>query len=256
MTDAILVLNAGSSSLKFSLFTAQAAEPALVVGGQVGGIFTAPAFVARDAAGQTVGEKSWETGAQLGHDGRARHYHRVAADAITATTTRLAAVGHRVSHGGRTSRSRFASTPWSSRSSRSRFHFRRCTSRTTSPRSGSCSRANPPCPRSPASTTAMHRTQPVLEQMYALPRELDDAGVRRYGFHGISYEYIAGRLPACRRPRGARQDGGPPPGQRREHVRAGGGPQRRDGRWAFRRRRDCRWGTRYGSHRIRAILLT
>src|SRR4029078_7989465 len=95
MTDAILVLNAGSSSLKFSLFTAQDAEPARVVGGEVGGIFTAPVFVARDAAGQTVGEKSWETGARLGHEGALAHI-------IAWLPTRyghahhLSAVGHRV----------------------------------------------------------------------------------------------------------------------------------------------------------------
>jgi acetate kinase len=43
--------------------------------------------------------------------------------------------------------------------------------------------------------TAMHRTQPPLEQMFALPRELESAGVRRYGFHGLSYEYISTVLP-------------------------------------------------------------
>jgi acetate kinase len=43
--------------------------------------------------------------------------------------------------------------------------------------------------------TAMHRSNPPLAQMFALPKELDDAGVRRYGFHGLSYEYIASVLP-------------------------------------------------------------
>jgi acetate kinase len=43
--------------------------------------------------------------------------------------------------------------------------------------------------------TAFHRAQPELAQMFALPRELHDEGVRRYGFHGLSYEYIASRLP-------------------------------------------------------------
>ncbi|MEZ5810929.1 MAG: acetate/propionate family kinase [Rhizobiaceae bacterium] len=44
--------------------------------------------------------------------------------------------------------------------------------------------------------TAFHRTMPPLAQLYALPRELAQAGARRYGFHGLSYEYVAGRLPA------------------------------------------------------------
>src|SRR6185369_5544063 len=98
MTDAILVLNAGSSSLKFSLFAG--AELALVAGGQVGGIFTAPVFVAKDAGGRAIAEKSWRRGEKLGHEGALAHlvgwlrtqYGR---------DHRLAAVGHRVSHGGR-----------------------------------------------------------------------------------------------------------------------------------------------------------
>jgi len=43
--------------------------------------------------------------------------------------------------------------------------------------------------------SSFHRTQPALAQRYGLPRALHDAGARRYGFHGLSYEYIAGRLP-------------------------------------------------------------
>src|SRR5262249_49177434 len=43
--------------------------------------------------------------------------------------------------------------------------------------------------------TAFHRTQPVVAQTFALPRSFADEGVRRYGFHGLSYEYIASVLP-------------------------------------------------------------
>jgi acetate kinase len=42
--------------------------------------------------------------------------------------------------------------------------------------------------------TAFHQSQPHLAQAYALPRELSDSGIRRYGFHGLSYEYVSGRL--------------------------------------------------------------
>jgi len=194
MTDAILVLNAGSSSLKFSLFTAQDAEPALVVGGQVGGIFTAPVFVARDAAGQTVGEKSWETGARLGHEGALAHI-------IAWLPTRyghdhrLTAVGHRVSHGGRTFEKPVRVDAVVVEELEKQIPF----SPLHQPHNLAPIRIllarDPALPQVACFDTAMHRTQPVLEQMYALPRELDDAGVRRYGFHGISYEYIAGRLP-------------------------------------------------------------
>ena len=64
MKDTILVLNAGSSSIKFSLFAERGAELALVAAGQVEGIYTAPRFVAKDAAGKPAAEKRWEAGAK------------------------------------------------------------------------------------------------------------------------------------------------------------------------------------------------
>ena len=68
MTDALLILNAGSSSLKFSVFLDRD-PPELFLRGQIEGILTKPRFVARDASGQVVGEKEWEGGAGLGHAG-------------------------------------------------------------------------------------------------------------------------------------------------------------------------------------------
>jgi acetate kinase len=52
----------------------------------------------------------------------------------------------------------------------------------------------PSIPQVACFDTAFHRAQPALAQMFALPRRLTEAGVRRYGFHGLSYEYVAGRL--------------------------------------------------------------
>ena len=57
----------------------------------------------------------------------------------------------------------------------------------------------PELPQVACFDTSFHRAQPELAQMFALPAELHDAGVRRYGFHGLSYEYIASVLPAARR---------------------------------------------------------
>jgi len=70
MSDAIAVLNAGSSSLKFSLFarTSQGAE--LVARGQAEGLYTSPHFVAKDGTGKVVDEKAWGEGVSLGHAGR------------------------------------------------------------------------------------------------------------------------------------------------------------------------------------------
>ena len=54
---------------------------------------------------------------------------------------------------------------------------------------------DPGLPQVACFDTAMHQTWPRVEQMFALPKELEDEGVRRYGLHGLSYEYIAGVLP-------------------------------------------------------------
>ncbi len=194
MTDAILVLNAGSSSIKFSLFGARAGDIALVARGQIAGILTAPAFVAKDAAGQTVGEQRWEAGGGFNHETALAHIiewirGRYAAD------HRLAAVGHRVTHGG----SNYAApvridaavvAALEKLIPLSPLHL----PHNLAPIRMLLARA-PEIPQVACFDTAMHRTNPLLERMFALPRELDEAGVRRYGFHGLSYEYIAGVLP-------------------------------------------------------------
>src|SRR5262245_53809475 len=99
MADVLLVLNAGSSSIKFSVFAQGAqAEDALLLKGQIEGLYTAPRFSAQDAAGQGLGERKWDDGTKLGHEGGVGHIveflraHR--------GDNRLSAVGHRVVHGG------------------------------------------------------------------------------------------------------------------------------------------------------------
>jgi acetate kinase len=194
MTDAILVLNAGSSSIKFSLFDQREAALALVANGQVGGITTAPAFIARNAEGRPIAERSWAPAGPLGHDGALAHI----TDWIRkqyGTDHRLAAVGHRVVHGGRD----YAAPVRVDAQVVARveklvplapLHL----PHNLAPIRSLLARA-PELPQVACFDTAMHRTQPPLEQMFALPRELDEAGVRRYGFHGLSYEYIASVLP-------------------------------------------------------------
>jgi acetate kinase len=194
VTDAILVLNAGSSSIKFALFARRAADLALVAGGQVGEIYTAPVFVAKDAAGQRVDEKRWDVGVGFGHEAALAHI----VDWIKARyggDHRLAAVGHRVTHGGPDHGApirmdRAALTALEALVPLAPLHQ----PHNLAPIRALLERA-PDLPQVAVFDTAMHRTQPRLAQMLALPREFDDAKVRRYGFHGISYEYIAGKLP-------------------------------------------------------------
>ena len=92
--DAVAVLNAGSSSIKFSLFTAADDELALVARGQAEGLFTSPRFIAKDAQGRSLAERSWGEGVRLGHGGALDHL--VAFLRTDFSQHRLVAVGHRV----------------------------------------------------------------------------------------------------------------------------------------------------------------
>ena len=98
MADAIVVVNAGSSSLKFSLFMVRASDLALDVRGQIEGLYTAPKFVAKDPSGQTVAARSWGEGVKLGHDGAVDHLSGFLQEQLG--DDRLVAMGHRVVHGG------------------------------------------------------------------------------------------------------------------------------------------------------------
>jgi acetate kinase len=98
MNDAIVVLNAGSSSFKFSLFGASGLDLRLIARGQAEGLYTAPRFVAKDDQGKVLDEKAWGEGVELGHEGALDHlvgFLRSRSDGY-----RLAGVGHRVVHGG------------------------------------------------------------------------------------------------------------------------------------------------------------
>jgi acetate kinase len=155
---------------------------------------SAPVFHARDASGQTVAEQRWPTGSPLGHDGALAHI----GDWVRARHAgehRLVAVGHRVTHGGsdhtapvRVDAALLARLERLVPLSPLHLPHNLAPIRLLAARS-------PELPQVACFDTAMHRTQPLVEQMFALPRELHEAGVRRYGFHGLSYEYIASVLP-------------------------------------------------------------
>lgn len=194
MKDTILVLNAGSSSIKFSLFADGGADLQALAGGQVEAIYTAPRFVAKDAGGRKLSEKQWPTGQPLGHEGALAHIIDWLRDS-QADGQRLAAVGHRVVHGGAefTAPVRLDAAVVAALDKLvplAPLHQ----PHNLSPIRELLARA-PQLPQVACFDTAMHCTNPPLAQMFALPQELSDAGVRRYGFHGLSYEYIASVLP-------------------------------------------------------------
>ena len=195
MADTILVINAGSSSIKFSVYgIGDSAELSLTLKGQVDGIGTRPRFRAHDAGGRPLADQTFS-----------------AADIpdVAVATGRVGAwlrerlsggvpvaVGHRVAHGGPDHRAPVVvdndllaalerliplaplHQPYNLRPIRTiqeRF---------------------PRTVQVVCLDTAFHRAHPDVADRFAIPEDLYNEGVRRYGFHGLSYEYIAQALPS------------------------------------------------------------
>ena len=192
MADAIVVLNAGSSSVKFSLFLLRGSELELWIRGQIEGLSTAPAFVAKDAAGKILAERRWQQGLNLGHDGALAHLVEFLRG--TMGSNRLVAIGHRVVHGGPDFSAPVLVTP----DLVPRLEELVPLAPLHQPHNLAPIRPAleemPTLPQVACFDTAFHRAQPELAQAYALPESLTARGVRRYGFHGLSYEYVADAL--------------------------------------------------------------
>ena len=192
--DAIAVLNAGSSSLKFSLFAASDGALDLVVRGQAEGLSTSPRFVAKDAAGVVLDEKAWGEGAAVGHAGALDHL--VAFLRRRLGGQRLAGIGHRVVHGG----ADYAAPVVLDRGVLDALGRYVPLAPLHQPHNLAPIRLLlervPEVPQVACFDTAFHRGQPQVAQAFALPKSITDRGVIRYGFHGLSYEYVAATLPA------------------------------------------------------------
>ena len=194
MAGAILTINAGSSSLKFALYAIEGKSLTLQFHGLIERLGRAPRLVVRDHAGMVVEESPWATGEGPQQDAFAAHLlawvdARMAGD-------RLEIVGHRVVHGGR---DLVAPVRVDDRilaqidalSPLAPLH---------QPHNAAAIRAiaaaRPDLPQIACLDTAFHNTMPAIATRFGLPRAFETEGVRRYGFHGISYEYIARRLTA------------------------------------------------------------
>jgi acetate kinase len=194
MNNAFVVINAGSSSIKFSVFAESDDDLAMVVRGQAEGIYTNPRFSAKDAAGSLVGERRWNSEEALGHE-RALDYIIEWLRSTYGSRYGVAAVGHRVVHGG----TEYAAPVRVDERVLAKLEKLVPLAPLHQPHNLAPIRIMlaraPGLPQVACFDTAMHRTQPQLAQMFGLPKDLDDAGLRRYGFHGLSYEYIAKILP-------------------------------------------------------------
>ncbi|HQS17223.1 acetate/propionate family kinase [Reyranella sp.] len=191
-TGCIAVLNAGSSSIKFALYDS-GADGALLYRGQVERIGVGPHLEVRDAAGQTVAERKWPDGA-LDHPGATVEI--LAQGQALLAGRPVLAFGHRVVHGGTT----FAAPVRIDRAIVSELEALVPLAPLHQPHNlapiAAILDAAPHLPQIACFDTAFHRTQPMLAQEFALPRELTADGVRRYGFHGLSYDFVTSRLRA------------------------------------------------------------
>jgi acetate kinase len=193
MADVVGVLNAGSSSFKFSLFAQSAQGAQVVARGQAEALYTAPHFIAKDQSGAVLGEKWWGDNVQLGHAGALDYLVAFLRERLAEH--RLVGVGHRVVHGGleyskpvRLDAGIVAALEkYIPLAPLHQPH-------NLAPIKALLERA-PQLPQVACFDTAFHRGQPSVAQAFALPKAITDRGVLRYGFHGLSYEYIAGVLP-------------------------------------------------------------
>ena len=193
MADVILVLNAGSSSIKFSLFQVRPDALEFELRGQIEGLSTAPRFAAKDAAGASIGAHAWEEGTRLGHGGAIDHLIEFLSG--NSNHHRLIAVGHRVVHGGLEFSEPTVVTPEVLRELEKFVSLAPLHQPHNLTAIRVVAERRPELPQIACFDTAFHRAQPELAQAFALPAAITGRGVRRYGFHGLSYEYVASRLP-------------------------------------------------------------
>jgi acetate kinase len=191
MRHPVLVLNAGSSSLKFSVYdTREDHSLGAGVHGQVDSLHTAPHLVVKDAQGVTLADRPV---ARAGHHGAIEALHAWFVRHV-GDEAAFDGVGHRVVHGGP-----YFSAPVridddvlatiASLSPLAPLH---------QPHHVEAIRAvsaiAPDLPQVACFDTAFHHTLPALEREFALPRALTAQGIVRCGFHGLSYEYITTAL--------------------------------------------------------------
>lgn len=189
----VLVLNAGSSSLKFCIYPADRIDASgLIARGQIEGIGTAPRLSARDGAGNTLASESLDRSVA---DGRA------ATEALAGWLrthfggTRVAGVGHRVVHGGAQYTGPAIVTPQVLDDLRSLVSLAPLHQPYNLAAIEAAGDRLPGVPQVACFDTSFHRGQSAVAELVPLPLEIRRSGVQRYGFHGLSYEYVASVLP-------------------------------------------------------------
>jgi acetate kinase len=202
-TSMILIINAGSSSIKSSLFEIRAEGPVLQVHGQIEGIGTPHVHAAaKDAAGQPILEEKWSNGGGPRDHTEALNFlvgkmtaelrgeARQPSGGSSSGSWKPAGVGHRVVHGGM----RYHRPVVIDAQVRAELESLIPLAPLHQPANlegiDAAKAAFPGVPQVACFDTAFHHGRPFVAQAFAIPRAFYDNGVRRYGFHGLSYEFI------------------------------------------------------------------
>ena len=194
MSDAIVCFNAGSTSLKFSAYAVGGpGDLTLVSHGQIAGMQTVPHFIVKDTTGQTLDAHAWGKGQTLDH----RAAFQFILDWLEhhSAGMKVIGAGHRVVLGG----TRFESPVLINAEvldyldslvvmepSHQAYEVRGARA---------LAAAFPGLPQVAVFDSSFHRTMPEVAQIYALPKDVLDAGARHWGYHGISYDYISRQVP-------------------------------------------------------------
>jgi acetate kinase len=196
MKQGVLTINAGSSSIKFALFELNGADNTLArhpsLSGQIDGIGADAKLVAKDGDDKRFPDIALTAGIK----------HKEAFDQLlrwlgnnSGGDWRITAVGHRVVHGGSLYSQPIILTPAVLAELEQFVLLAPLHQPHNLAGINALSALLPEIPQIACFDTAFHRTQPPVAQMFAIPKALTAEGVKRYGFHGLSYEYIARVLP-------------------------------------------------------------
>ncbi len=187
----VLVINSGSSSVKFSIFACEGGETRSVAAGEASGLGTGkPEFRFADAAGvYCAGQRVLKP-----EDGVAEVGHVIAEAVSDARMPRVEAVGHRVVHPGATLTGHCRITPEVMTELRGAIGFAPLHEPAAIDMIEEMHQHFQDAPQFACFDTVFHETMPEAAKTYALPKEVRARGVRRYGFHGLSCESIVGQM--------------------------------------------------------------
>jgi acetate kinase len=189
MSGCVLAINAGSSSLKFSAFRL---DLTLLLKGQLEGIGGRPRLIASDTGGRVLVDRRYKADEVRGHD---RAIDAIASWLVHSPASgRLHAVGHRVAHGG----TQFSAPILLDDHAIASLEVLIPLAPLHQPANLASIKAlrssRPALPQVACFDTAFHRSHSQIADRFALPNSFYEGGIRRYGFHGLSYEYISKKL--------------------------------------------------------------